>query len=236
MMKTIWKTALVALTVLFPGVALVHGQTTTPVPAGMMEKENLRNVRYCEILVAKRQEMSATASVYNTLGLNDCPANIWDALNAEKLKDELHATMVILNGPRYFTMDRNAIASPGAVASFDGLEARLLAKLEIKTKQDRTPYTENIVERDNQYLYDRGKNVYELLAPNGREYVMQSYSQEIDKNLNEEGLLTLEDRLKLPHGWEYRVRKLHEDMVVRNAGGKARVVQDDLRNSYQLVE
>lgn len=236
MMKTIWKTMLVTATVSFPGATMVHSQTTTPVPAGMVEKDDLRNARYCEILVAKREGMSATASVYSTLGLNDCPAIKWEALDAAKLKDELHASMVTLNGPRYFTMDRNAIASPGAVVNFDGLETRMLAQMEIKAKQNRTPYTENIVERDDQYLYDRGKNVYELLAPNGREYVMQSYSQEIDKNLNEEGLLTLEDRLKLPHGWEYRVRKLHEDMVVRNLGGKAHVVQDDLRNTYQLVE
>lgn len=236
MMKTIWKIMLLAIPVSFPGVALVHSQTTTPVPEGMLEKDDLRNVRYCEILVARREGASVTASVYNTLGLNECPAMKWEALDAAKLKDELHATMVILNGPRYFTMDRNAIASPGAVANFDGLDARMLAQLQIKTKQNRTPYTENIVERDNQYLYDRGKNVYELVAPNGREYVMQSYSQEVDKNLNEEGLLTLEDRLKLPRRWEYRVRKLHEDLVVRDLNGKAHVIQDDLRNTYQLVE
>ena len=202
----------------------------------MVERANLRNVRYCEVFVAKRHGLSATASVYNTLGLNDCPEAKWSALNADKLKNELRATMVVLNGPRYFTMDRNALANPGAVATFDGLDARLVAQLEIKKKQDRTPYTENIVERQNQYVYDAGKNVYELVAPGGRVYIMQSYSQEIAKNLNEEELLTLQDRLKLPSHWEYRVRKLEKGLVVWNAGGKAHVVQDDLRNSYQLIQ
>ena len=92
------------------------------------------------------------------------------------------------------------------------------------------------MERQNQYVYDAGKNVYELVAPGGRVYIMQSYSQEIVKNLNEEALLTLQDRLKLPSHWEYRVRKLAKELVVRNSGGKAHVVQDDLRNSYQLIQ
>jgi hypothetical protein len=91
------------------------------------------------------------------------------------------------------------------------------------------------VVRENQYVYERGKNVYELVSPDGHVYVMQSYSQEIDKGLNEQGLLTLAVRLKLPKGWQYRVRKLDEDLAVRNSGGKAHVLQDDLQNSYQLM-
>jgi haloalkane dehalogenase len=211
------------------------GQSTAA-PAGMTEKTNLRNVRYCEILVATRHGMSATAAVYNTLGLNDCPEATWATLNADKLKDELHAAQVILNGPRYFTMDRNALANPGGVKTFDGLDARLLAQLEIKARQNREPYTENIVERQNQYVYEQGKDVYELVSPDGHVYIMQSYSQEIDKNLDESGLLTLAGRLKLPKGWQYRTRKLDQDLVVRNSGGQAHVVQDDFRDSYQLMQ
>jgi hypothetical protein len=233
-MKMVCNTALLTLMVLSPAVLLLRGQSPTAL-AGMAEKTNLRNVRYCEILV-ERHGLSATASVYNTLGLNDCPEAKWSALNADKLKNELLASKVILSGPRYFTMDRNALAGPGEVATFDGLEARLLAQLEINKRRDRALYTENTVERQNQYVYDQGKNVYELLAPGGRTYLMQSYSQEVDQNLNEEGLLTLQNRLQLPSRWEYRVSKLEKDLVVRNSGGKAKVIQDDLRDSYQLIQ
>ena len=235
MEKIIWKAALLGLAAfLFAGL-LMHGQSTAP-PAAMVEKANLRNVRYCEILVEKRHGLSAAAGMYSTLGLNDCPASKWDALNADKLKNELQATTVILDGPRYFTMDRNALANPGEVKTFDGLDARLVAQLEIKSRQKREPYTENIVERRNQYVYEQGKNVYELVSPDGHVYIMQSYSQEIDKNLNEDGLLTLAGRLKLPKGWQYRTRKVDQDLVVRNSGDKAHVVQDDLQNSYQMMQ
>jgi hypothetical protein len=74
----------------------------------MIEETNLRNVRYCEILVANRHGRSAIASVYNTLGLNDCPETNRAALKADKLKTGLQATTVVLKGPRYFTMGRNA--------------------------------------------------------------------------------------------------------------------------------
>jgi haloalkane dehalogenase len=207
---------------------------STAAPAGMKERTNLRNVRYCEVLVATRHGMSATAAVYNTLGLNDCPADKWAALNANKLKKELKATAVILNGPRYFIMDRNALRNPGDVKSFDGLEARLLAHVEIKSKQKRSPYTENIVDRENQYVYERGKNVYELVSPENHIYIMQSFSQEINKSLNEQDLESLATRLKLPKGWQYHVRKIDDDLIVRNSGTQAHVIQDDLQNSYQL--
>jgi haloalkane dehalogenase len=209
---------------------------STAAPPGMHEKTNLRNVRYCEIFVAMRHGTSATASVYNTLGLNDCPADKWSALNPEKLKKELHAAAVILNGPRYFIMDRNAILNPGGVSNFEGLDLRLLAQLEIKEKQKRTPYAESTVDRQNQYVYERGKNTYQLVSPDGRVYIMQSYSQEVDKTLNEEGLQTLTARLKLPKGWQYQVKKVDDDLVVRNAAGKAHVIQDDFLNSYQLMQ
>jgi hypothetical protein len=222
----------VALALFFP--ASAYGQSTAAT-SGMTEKTNLRNVRYCEIFVARRHGTSATASVYNTLGLNDCPAEKWNALNPDKLKKELNATAVIMNGPRYFIMDRNAILNPGGVANFDGLDLRLLAQLEIKERQKRAPYTENTVDRQNQYVYERNKNVYQLVSRGGQVYIMQSYSQEIDKTLNEDGLQNLASRLKLPKGWQYRVRKVDDDLVVRNAAGKAQVIQDDFRNSYQLM-
>lgn len=218
-----------ATAIVLCGAAAARAQTAGGL-SGMVERTNLRNVRYCEILVAKRHGSSATAAVYNTLGLNDCPADKWNGLDANKLKKELHATMVILNGPRYFLMDRNALLHPGGVETFDGLQARLLAQLEIEETQKRTSYTENTVDRQNRYVYEKGRNVYELVSPDGHVYVMQSFSQEIDKNLNEDGLQTLAARLKLPRGWQYRVRKVDDDLIVLNIAGKTHVIQDDLQS------
>jgi hypothetical protein len=207
---------------------------TGPAPNGMREREHLRNVRYCEVFVVRKHFFSTTADVYNTLGLNDCPPEKWASLDTAKLKEEWNVAAVVLNGPRYFIMDRNAIENPGKVESFDGLDARLLAELEVRIHSNkRLPYTENDVKRQNRYVYERGKNVYELLSPDGKVYVMQSYSQEVDQQLNEAALLNLADRLKLPHAWKFRARTLDEDLVIQNVGGKASVIQDDFKNTYQ---
>ena len=233
MSKVSPRTRLIAAVVFFSFCCGILGQASAA-PEGMTERTNPRNVRYCEILVATRHGMTATAGGYNTLRLNDCPADKWTALDTNKLPKELKATAVVLNGPRDFVMDRNALRNPGYVKSFDGLQARLLAQLEIKAKQKRAAYTEHIVDRENQYVYERGKDTYELISADGRIYIMQSYSQESDRSLNEQGLQTLATRLKLLKGWQYRVRRLDADLVVRNSDGQAHVIQDDLQNSYQL--
>ncbi len=209
-------------------------QSNSRAPEDMKERDHLRNARYCEILVVTRDGLSATAAVYNTLGLNDCPEQQWRALDPDRLRKENNAYRVVMNGPRYFIMDRNALRNPGPTRHFDGLEARLLAQVEVeKNSSKRLPYTENTVERESQYVYEAGKNVYELLAPSGRSYIMQSYSVEVDPSLNEAALAGLSSRLTLPKGWHYRVRQLSEPLIVRNTGPKAYVLQDNLKNSYQ---
>jgi hypothetical protein len=142
--KSICRNFCLALLVLGAEIAAASAQTG-PAPNGMKEKDHLRNVRYCEVFVVRKHFFSTTADVYNTLGLNDCPAEKWASLDTAKLKKEWNVAAVILNGPRYFIMDRNAIENPGKVESFDGLDARLLAELEIKSIQasaSHTPKTE----------------------------------------------------------------------------------------------
>jgi hypothetical protein len=216
------------------GSALAQGSEKSPVAA---ERDHLRNQRYCEILVVNRHGLSATAAVYNTVGLNDCPEEQWKALDPRTLKAESKAYDIVLNGPRFFTMDRNELKNPGAMHAFDGLEARLVAEVEIsRADSDRKPYVERTVDRETRYVYEAGKDVYELVSPAGETYIMQSYSLEEDAHLNEGALAGLASRLILPSGWRYVVRHLSEDLTVRTNGSKAHILQDDLRNTYQRLD
>lgn len=87
-------------------------------------------------------------------------------------------------------------------------------------------------------MFARGQQVYELVAPTGNVHVMQSCSQHVDPSLTLEQLPTLGERLQLPEGWQYRVRTLDEDLVVRaqRGGGDAHIVFDELENNYQRVD
>ena len=47
----------------------------------------------------------------------------------------------------------------------------------------QTPYADRVIERTNRWIWNRGRTVFELVAPGGRRYVMQSYSQIVDPGL-----------------------------------------------------
>ena len=73
--------------------------------APMRQLSGLHDARYCEIIELKGAPPSATATVWNTIGLNKCPEAQWRAFNAVGLARELGDTFVVLDGPRYFLMD-----------------------------------------------------------------------------------------------------------------------------------
>ena len=77
--------------------------------------------------------------------------------------------------------------------------------------------------------------MYELVAPGGDRYVMQSYAQIRDPELTLRKLRSLGRRLELPAGWRYRTRRLRRDLALA-ARGEATIVQDDLQNTYQLAK
>jgi hypothetical protein len=113
---------------------------------------------------------------------------------------------------------------------------RKVATIPIRTAADlvQTPYTERTVNRDNTWTWNQGRRVYELLAPDGSNYVMQSYAQIRDPAQTIGSLRSLGDRLDLPQGWSFRSRRLKRDLTL-TADGKATIIQDDLLNTYQRV-
>jgi hypothetical protein len=204
-------------------------------PASAASLDGLHDARYCEIIELRGAPPNASATVWNTIGLNKCPAAWWNAFDAGDLAQELGDTLVVLNGPRRFLMD-SVTASPGRVRSFHGQRLRKVAAIPIRTAADlaRAPYTDRVIERDNTWRWQRGRRVYELVAPGGDVYVMQAYAQILDPSLTIGKLRTLGRRLDLPAGWRYRTRRLTHSLAL-GANGTATIVQDELQNTYQLA-
>lgn len=211
----------------------------SPAETGNMRtRDNMRGQRYGEVIVVRGGPFVFTGGVYNTLGLNDCPDAAWRALNPRALKKQFHAAAIVLNGPRRFVMDRSSLANPGKAETFGGINMRHFADVRVTLptilRGKAASYTENAVARTTEYLYKKGRPIYELIAPDGTRYVMQTYALIVDPSLTEAGLPGLGKRLKLPAGWQYRSHILDRDLVLR-ANGTAHVVQDDFQNSYQRV-
>lgn len=199
---------------------------------------DVRGDRYCEVLLGHIQGALIQIDVYNTYGLNDCPDDAWKAIDGPTIKADTNADVVLLNGPRYWTMDRfeaSKLVDP-TIATFGGIEMRLAGTLELQIADvmgGETAYVPRTVARTTSWVYEAGKPVYELTDPAGHIYDMQSYStQQVPQT--EASLADLAQQLTLPAGWSFKSRILDADLTVTAVDGLATVVQDDRANTYQL--
>jgi hypothetical protein len=217
---------------------------SAPVALADTTRYNMRNARYCEVIPTYRRRLSLTTQVWVSLGLHDCPQANWDALDEETLQAELGAAIVTLNGPRYWVVDEltvlSGLALESQIQTFGGLEYALRATIDlqipdvIERQNGESAYQPNAVARDTRFVFYAGEKVYQLTAPDGNTYIMQSYSNIVDPTQTIDMLDTLGERLALPAGWSYSVTVLEERLNVYS-GGEAIVLQDELQNSYQLL-
>ena len=193
-----------------------------------------RGMRYCELLVARLADGSISAEVWGTHGLGTCPQESLDALDLAALTIELGAARVILNGPRYWLPNATMGSGlSGELRLFGDLPMARLATVEgIDPGASRDNYTEAAVARTTSYTFDAGEEIYELTAPGGEVYVMQSLSLMVDPTLALTDLPTLGSRLTLPTDWTYAARTLTSELRLETTG-EAIVITDDLGNTYQ---
>lgn len=197
---------------------------------------SIRGNRYCEILIAFFAGGSVNVQVWGTQGLNGCPEAAWATVDQTSIQAELGATAVVLNGPRHWLIDGATAELPaGSPRLFGTLEMQQLATISLQPGAvSSSPYVERTILRNSEFEFRSGSTVYELLAPDGSVYVMQSYAQIVDAALVESDLSGLASRLRLPDGWVYRTRTLDAPLTVRTPG-QATVIQDDLQNSYSKL-
>jgi hypothetical protein len=130
----------------------------------------------------------------------------------------------------------SAQAATGGVHTFHGLRTTKVATIQIRSAADltQTPYTDRTIRRHSTFSWRKGRRVFELVAPGGDTYVMQSYAQIKDPTLTLARLGRLGRRLDLPPGWRYRTRRLRRKLTL-TVKHHATVVQDELQNTYQLA-
>jgi hypothetical protein len=202
--------------------------------------DDLRGARYGEIFLIRSEEGQLTAAIYNTTGLNDCPAELWRSLNLGQLAKDFGVLAVVLNGPRFWVLDQVTAHATGEILSFNGLDARWVAELPVPPGQSMEPsarryYSDVTVKRETEWLFAAGRPVYELMTPEGKIYVMQAYAHIVDDGLTMDSLPALGDRLNIPEGWHYRERIPDQDLTLLAVGGEAHVLQDELQNTYMQL-
>ena len=207
--------------------------TTNPAAANMHGK------RYCEILLLDLKDDGIYAEVFNTYPLNDCPDDQWKAIDTAAVATTEGVVFASANGPRHWAMNSVVKSDMTEVfkKSFGGMEMNRYASVYVGTSPADllASYSPFAVNRKAAFTFNAGTTVYMLRDAEGKTYVMQSWSQQVDPMLTEDDLLTLADRLQLPEGWTYDYKTLTEDFVVETRAEDAQVLGDDLRNSYSYV-
>jgi len=148
----------------------------------------------------------------------------------------LGTATALLNGPRYWLMNtiEKQQQGPQITKTFGGIEMIQQATV-LLSSMNPAPYISNKVNRHTVFVFNAGQEIYELIDPLSRHWVMQTWSQVADATLSRADLPGLANRLDLPAGWTYQPRVLTGELRVDTTTRAAEVLQDNLTNSYSLV-
>lgn len=207
---------------------------------------------HAEVLVMNRDAdgPGGSGNYYNSLCVvDDVPDEEFDArfraLDPAELQKEYGGDAIRFNGPRRWLTDRvTGLAMDGGKQSMLGPIPMYLYGTFVVPDFDafiagkQTPYQETVSKRTTTYVFNAGAEVYELVDPDDKVFVMQSASLRVDPDNTVDKLPTLGERLSLPQGWQFRVRTLGEDLVIAatyDDDPPNTIVLDELENNYQRV-
>ena len=89
--------------------------------------------------------------------------------------------------------------------------------------------------RDTQLGINKGSPAFMLDDPDGNSWVMKSVGLILDPAQTYDSMKDLGNRLNPPAGWSFRAVTLGQDLVLTPDQGTARIVQDELGNTYDRV-
>jgi hypothetical protein len=191
-----------------------------------------------ELFLLQQNDDHFDALVYNTIGLNLCPAEVFNGIDLVALAEATGSQLVWRNPRRYWMMDELTFILVGEPRELGGLQFNFVARMAMPPgfnpahSQADQAYHPAQIKRVSTYVFRAGRPVYLLRSPEQVTWVMQSYTESIDSTLTEEHLVDLGSRLALPDGWEFKSVVIDRDLVI-DTPGLANIVPDDLANMYQ---
>jgi hypothetical protein len=200
-----------------------------------------RDQRFCELDLITGKPPNLTAAVYTTLGSNDCLQGKFDALDAKALAKQFQVDTVLFNMPRHLVMSMMWLYDAGERKNFSGLRARWvgtfqLTGAELSGSKWFPAYAPREIKLHSEFLYRNGTKVFLIVQPDGKRWVMQTYTRTIDPTLTLSALPDLGAKFKnLPSGWEFMVKTLDQDLTIAppEKGHIAHIIADEFDNTYE---
>jgi len=236
--------AIIVGAVLFTMVVSAQQITLKPgaIPGREFHRTNARDFAYCEIAPVLGTPPNVMVQFYTSSGPGDhCPLNEMAAIDPKKLAAELGAEFVYMNptppARRHWVMDQLWFYNVGETVNFHGVQATWAASMspELMKGVLEGDFVPGEIHRDCQYLYAKGRRVFLLHSPDGKTWVLLSYSTEVDTDLSLDQLSNLASKLKLPAGFKFEIKPLTRDLRIdaRKANGLAHIIRDNLHDIYQ---
>lgn len=197
------------------------------------------NFVFCEVaLITGTSKENAIADFYNSTGTDICTPERFAGLDEKKIKDESGARSVFLNPSRTWMFDKFDVYEDGIERTFGGIKMTWMGVVPVEQLEKGVTmghYVPGYIFRDNQYTFNKGTEVYLLDAPDGEVFVMQSFTNFVQKEVDINHVKDLGRLLKMPPGWKFRAVVLDRELLVnqKRTNNLAHVFQDDLKNAYQ---
>jgi hypothetical protein len=207
------------------------------IPGKDLHLSSTRNMPFCEIEVATGKPPDIRVNFNNTSGASDCPPDKFDAINPQQLAGQLQADRVVLNPRRHWMMDQVWLYAIGETREFDGVKATWMGSTPLADfeKAAGKPYAPLETNRASKYQYDKGKPVFLLVPPDGKDvFVMQSYTDHVENGLTMDKLAQLGGMLTLPTGWTFKTKDLDRELTIAPPPPNytAHTVVDNFGNVY----
>jgi hypothetical protein len=227
--------ALIGAPAIAPGALAETLAPTKAIEGKNLHVTDMRNMPFCEIEVVAG--FPPLVNFENTTGASDCPPDKFDAIDSKELTKAIGAEWIILNPRRHWTMDQAWLYNIGDTYDFAGVKATWMGStrpLEF-LKAAGGEYQPFETHRASEYLYEKAKPVYLLTPPDRRGvFVMQSWTDHVDKTMTADQLPDLGRILSLPKGWTFSVKTLDQDLTIAPPPPDytAHSLVDNLKNVY----
>jgi hypothetical protein len=207
------------------------------VPGREIHTQDMRGYLFGEVgLITGLAQDTAIANIWNTTCACIPTPEQLDALDAEAVAREHGALRAWLNPVTHCMFDQLDVWEVGEDRTFGGITGTWMSvapAADITKAAAQGSYDPRYVYRNSTFTFNRGREVYLLVAPDGEVFVMQSF-RHVDPRVSDDNLTHLAGRLDLPPGWGFRAEMLDQDLEVSSSKGNlAHVLHDNLDNVYQ---
>lgn len=185
----------------------------------------------------------------------NCDESHFDNLTLASMEAQLRAVQqpmfVIRGGAHQYLMDVNLATLPNPFIRIGELIFSAVGLVEIpvtemiKSARYRpdnlvaSNYVPFNMQANIQYIWNIGRPVHRLVAPNGDRYVMYGYTTRIIKQLNKANLAEIGPLLNMPEGWTYESYLLDKTLTIKTSPLNRFSVDmlfDDANNLYIKYE